>query len=88
MCGAGDGEDVTAPLTDMLLSRIAAVGNLTTDELTVYVDDETPFLRKHMKEVLRLLETSGRIRVDSIKLDGNKRKAGTFPEGVRFSYTG
>jgi three-Cys-motif partner protein len=57
-----------------------------------HVENETPFLAKHCREALILLEEgscpgAGQVVVDALKKDGSKRRARTFPGGaiVRFS---
>jgi len=50
------------------------------------VEDDTGYLVKDMKEVLKKEETEGKIRVDPDKVDGKKRKKGTFPDEVVLEY--
>lgn len=62
-----------------------------TDEILVYTRDETPFLDKHARNALRLLESetgieSRRIDVAEWKRDGTRRKKGTFPKGVSITF--
>lgn len=47
-----------------------------------FIEEQTPFLAKHMHSALKLLENNGQITVQPLKRDGKKRKAGTFPKGV------
>ncbi len=76
--------DFTAPLWAILHDRFAGQ-ELTTDQISAFVNDNTAFLEKHMKATLRkhLAEVSSkRIGVRAIKADGKKWKQGTFPKGV------
>ena len=47
--------------------------------IEAYIQDHTPYLRKHMGEALGQLESDGRLKVAEIKTDGKKRRAGTYP---------
>jgi three-Cys-motif partner protein len=78
-------DDDTTELSLILLERFR---NLTvlTDEVRVFVEEETIFLNKHMKAVLKQLEDSGQLTVLPLKADGTKRRANTFPDGVMISF--
>ena len=65
--------------------------NVDTQEVFVYTQDETPFLDKHARAALKLLESEKgiqghRIYVSEWKSDGTKRRSGTFPVGVNISF--
>lgn len=51
-----------------------------------YVIDETPFLERHMRGALKLLEEAGTIKVESVKTDGKKRVGKTFPDEVVLNF--
>ena len=64
---------------------------LYTEEILVYARDETPFLDKHTRGALNLLESNNgvnghRIYVEEWKRDGTMRRKGTFPKGVSVSF--
>ena len=46
-----------------------------------FVEEETSFIAKHMRQALTIMESEGRISVEPIKSDGTKRTRG-FPETV------
>jgi hypothetical protein len=56
------------------------------EEIKRYVEDQTPFLAKHMRKVLKLLEDDKKITVSSYKKGGKKRRKGTFPEDVMIEF--
>ncbi len=77
--------DQTALLWSILEKTLAGK-TITTDEILGYVED-AGFLDKHMKAVLKqhedlTLPPAKQIQVRDRKRDGNKRRKGTFPEGV------
>lgn len=55
-------------------------------QIETFVDDHTPFLSKHMRKALKLLEQDKKIRVDTYKQDGNKRRMNTFPKDVTVEF--
>lgn len=52
------------------------------NKIKQFVEDKTSYCETHMKTALRKWEEQGSIRVEPLKTDGNKRKKGTFPDGV------
>lgn len=46
-----------------------------------FVEEETSYIAKHMRQALNIMETEGKIKVDALKSDGKKRTRG-FPENV------
>ena len=61
------------------------------EEILVYTEDESPFLDKHARAALKLLEAEEgveghRINVAEWKYDGTRRKKGTFPKGVSVDF--
>ena len=61
------------------------------EEILVYARDETPFLDKHTRGALNLLESENSVKgrqisVGEQKRDGMRRKKGTFPKGVSVSF--
>lgn len=77
--------DFTAPLWAILHGRFAGQ-EVLTDRILEFVNDETAFLGKHMKETLRKhldeVQPSERILVRATKADGKKWRRGSFPPGV------
>jgi three-Cys-motif partner protein len=65
---------------------------VTSDEVLEFTRDQTPFLEKHSRGGLKLLENGDigdkRIKVAKTKKDGKPRKKGTFPEGTVITFTG
>jgi ubiquinone biosynthesis protein Coq4 len=53
------------------------------DVLTIqqFVEEETSYIAKHMRQALNIMEAEGRISVEPLKSDGAKRTRG-FPETV------
>jgi three-Cys-motif partner protein len=51
-----------------------------------FVDDCTPFIRRHMTRALRSLEQDGKIKVDAVKPDGKKRRKNTYPNDVTIGF--
>ena len=54
---------------------------VTVAEIQKFVEEETAYITKQMKQALNSMETDGRISVAQIKSDGAKRTRG-FPDGV------
>ena len=48
-----------------------------------FVEEETSYVVRHMKQALNIMEATGKIQVDVLKLDGSKRRKGSFPDDVR-----
>ena len=73
--------DHTQSLLKIMKSRFGSVC-LNVLEIRKFVEDETVFLAKHMKESLRFGEENGLVAVNPQKVDGTKRKKGSFPDGT------
>jgi len=52
------------------------------DNVKKFVENETAFLDKHFTQAMKYAEESNLIEVDPLKVDGSKRRKGTFPDGV------
>jgi hypothetical protein len=72
-------------LTD-LDSRFRGTAKILAGRVETYVQDKTPYLRKHMKEALTQLESVGRLKVEELKSDGNRRRSGTYPNDALLSF--
>jgi hypothetical protein len=53
---------------------------VTGEQITKYVEDETPFTATHMRGALRLLEEESKLVVAELKLNGRKRRKNTYPK--------
>jgi three-Cys-motif partner protein len=58
-----------------------------TDEIDVidlkkFIENNTPYLEKHLKDSLRYAEENNIIEIDELKEDGSKRRKNSFPDGV------
>jgi hypothetical protein len=56
--------------------------NIPVKEIREFVENKTLFLPSHMRSALKDLELHDLIIVEEIKLDGSKRRRGTFPDNV------
>jgi three-Cys-motif partner protein len=63
-----------------LLARFAKKQNILVGSVERYVIDDTAFLPKHMREVLKLLEADGKIAMAETKNGGKPRRKGTYPD--------
>ena len=69
-----------APLALELTAKFRGAGQILVKRIETYVQDNTAYLRKHMREALSQLETvDGKLTVAAIKTDGKKRRANSFP---------
>jgi len=50
------------------------------------VADDTPFVHKHARAALKLMEARGLTQVAATKVTGEKRKKGTFPDGAALTF--
>ncbi len=75
-----------APLVKDLQSKFNGALQIPTEQVETFVQDETPYLRKHMREGLTQLESDGRLKVAELKADGNKRRSGTYPKDALLSF--
>ena len=57
-------------------------GKYDVDIIKKFVENETAFLDKHCTQAMNYAEENNLIEVDIVKVDGNKRRKGTFPPGV------
>lgn len=71
------GEEVFA-----LIKKKFGNGKYDIDIIKKYIENETAFLDKHCTQAMNYAEENNLIEVDAVKVDGNKRRKGTFPPGV------
>ena len=57
------------------------------EQIQRFVEDQTPFLAKHMRSALKMLENNRQITVKPLKQDGKKRKTSTFPKNVIVTFS-
>ena len=57
-----------------------------SSDLKQFVEEETIYIGKHLRQALTIMENEGKIQVDELKLDGSKRRRGSFPEDVRVNF--
>src|SRR6266540_7271218 len=46
----------------------------TVSQVKQFVEEETSYIAKHMRQALIIMENEGKIQVDALKLDGSKRR--------------
>jgi len=78
--------DHAVTLAEILHHRFASSGSVTAATVLRYVEDETPFLKKHMRAALKREEKAGGVIVAPLKTDGTKRRAGTYPDTATLSF--
>lgn len=78
--------DPTAFVGKELGDHFRGKGMISVEVIRKYVENETPYLTKHMKSALRHEEGTSRVKVDSKKADGQKRRANTFPDDARVTF--
>lgn len=45
-----------------------------------FIEDDTPFISRHLRKSLKSLEEKGKIEVEPFKIDGTKRRKNSFPD--------
>lgn len=79
-------QDHSAAVFDILQRRFQG-SKKPVAELLRLIRNETPYIDKHLKDSLRFAVAEALIDVDEAKLDGQKRKKGTFPDNAVVSFT-
>jgi len=84
------GDDQPALLWPILQDAFSG-REVLTDNIQEFVEDKTAFLDKHMRATLKEhedpnLSMGERILVRDVKVDGTKRRRGTFPKGVYVTF--
>lgn len=68
-------------------AKFQGAGQIPVKRVETYVQDHTAYLRKHMVEALKLLESEpGKLKVAETKTDGQKRRGKTFPNEVLVTF--
>jgi three-Cys-motif partner protein len=76
-----------APLAADISAKFRGVGQIPVKKVETYVQDHTAYLRKHMGEALKQLESEpGKLKVAETKTDGQKRRGKTFPNEVLVTF--
>jgi three-Cys-motif partner protein len=52
-----------------------------------FVEEDTSYIAKHMRQALNIMEDEGKIQVHPLKLDGSKRRRGSFPDDARVTFS-
>jgi hypothetical protein len=77
--------DHTESLLKRLIKRFGP-SSLDVSVIKRYVLDETEFIEKHMRNSLKFGEENGILLVKTQKVNGSKRKKGTFPDGTLVTF--
>jgi three-Cys-motif partner protein len=78
--------EVPTTLDQQMEREFAGKGIVQVGQIREFVEDHTAYLKKHMKAVLKLQESEGKIHIQKTKTDGDKRRKGTFPDAVEIEY--
>lgn len=73
--------DPSNDLAAQLKKHFAGTTQISENIIT-HVENETAYIESHAKKALGNLENNNEIIVDPSKIDGKKRRKGTFPNGV------
>lgn len=76
----------TVKLLWSLREKFVGKGIINVLEVRQYVENDTHYLKRHMIDALRQAEDNGNVKVESDKVDGTKRRAGTYPDEARISF--
>lgn len=78
--------DPTAELAKELRTHYRGKGMILMETVRRYVENETAYLKKHMRSALLQEERSGRTKVDPKKANGQGRRANTYPDDARITF--
>jgi three-Cys-motif partner protein len=59
---------------------------ILSENVIKYVEDETPYISKHARSALKILEQNERIIIDAKKMDGTIRRKGYFAPGTIINF--
>jgi three-Cys-motif partner protein len=76
--------DPSKDVADLLKNKYMK-STLLSEDVIRAVEDETPYISKHVRHALELLEKEGIITVEEKKVDGTRRTWG-FPKGVKIHF--
>jgi hypothetical protein len=60
---------------------------VVVSQVKQFVEEETSYTSKHMRQALNIMETDEKIRVEVLKLDGSKRRRGSFPDDAQVNFS-
>jgi three-Cys-motif partner protein len=75
-----------APLVDDIQVHFRKVARIRSGQVLSYVQNQTPFIKKHMDEALVELESTGRLVVADLKTDGTKRRKNSYPDDALLTF--
>jgi three-Cys-motif partner protein len=78
----GDDVHSVAKLKTILRDRFGAGKGVDTTVVRRFVENETPYLKKHMDQALHEEEKSANLQAQPNKVDGTRRNRGNFGDGV------
>jgi hypothetical protein len=76
-------QDHSGRLLRELATRFRGRRRVAGEEVRLFVEDETAFLKKHMTPALQLAEANRWLVVEEEKFGGQKRRSGTYPDDSR-----
>lgn len=74
------------PLSRDLGSIFKGKTKVLGETVRTYIEDETAYIKRHMTQILRQMEVDGKISVKTTKVDGKKRRANSYPDGVLINF--
>jgi hypothetical protein len=76
-------EDMWLPLVqESITAKFSGRSGVLVKEIKEFINEETIFLEKHMKQALRILEIQKGLFPHQLKSGGKKRRINTFPDDV------
>jgi three-Cys-motif partner protein len=69
-----------------LIQQFRATGEIPVKRVETFTFNETGFLRKHLGEVLKNLESEGQVKVAPLKTNGKKRLRNTYPNEALITF--
>ncbi|MGH8581492.1 MAG: hypothetical protein ACREWG_01640 [Gammaproteobacteria bacterium] len=78
--------DPTLKLVELLRKEFIPKGTVTGGAVRRFVENKTPYLKKHMTAVLKQEEDTTKVRVEPLKTDRKKRLANTYPDEARLTW--
>ena len=74
------------PLVNELETKFSKAGQICIEEIETFVNDDTAYLRRHMRDALEKLEAVGKLKVRETKKNGKKRRANSFPNDALVTF--
>jgi three-Cys-motif partner protein len=78
--------DPIPDLIQLLQSKFKDKGFISCMVIRDFVERETIYIKKHLTQAMKIIESENRIEADKFKSDGTKRRANTYPDtaSIRF----